>query len=498
MKKFLTGLLTLSLIAGAGMAWPSGQVRGTEGGVVNGVESGVVNGVESGVVENKYEPSFQITMLRPEDGNMRFAANTEGTDLYLRRVVLAYYNYEDGVTEVEADAKIAELGVNDELGWGTMVYDFAFGAFTKKPEFTGGMTVTSEDGMPESLRLAEVNKTDVLYYAAEFGERTGEGVAATWSNLSWLRGKIDYRDCIHGSNYTNYGECKVVHETDAPVVNYWTYGRAPAADQHIMTWNEEWQAIQKGRLEEVEDRIEEWEGLADFATVAEGLVTGIRQDLDKLKITLAKTEGEGADDLRDWRDELEKRLNKLQGIEEPVEETKPSDKPIEEEKPTGSDKPAGDDKPAGNDKPMGNGGSTESDNVSSEGDNEGADNKITENVQLVESKSEEIAQQAENGELSKQLAMRINIALKGTGQNGSSSTAGAAQDEAAQGEQAENAGEAKDGAGEQEVEVPNLGDEEQQEILWALWLPILAGLLLLILIVARKIRQKIKNYRYEQ
>lgn len=484
MKKFLNFLLILSLIAGVGMGLPravNAEGANAEGtNTSSGGKIGVRQSVgDPGVVKNYYNPMFYIAMVRPEDGMVDFAVNSAGTDLYLHRVILAYYNYEDGVSEEEADAQIGELGATDGLSWGTKVYDFAQNAFPQNTIYGGGAKVFDETGTMtmEPLSLAEVSKTDVLYYAAEFGEKSGSGLATTWSNTSWVRGKIDYRDCIHGSNYTNYGECKVVRTADSEVANYWTYGRKPATDVHIMTWDEEWQGIQKKRLEPLETKITDWEKLEDFSTVDATEIAEVEADLGRLKKTLAKTGGEGTQALRDLRDNLEARLKKLQGIEnvKPEENGTESGAKPGEENGTGNENGSG----AG----IGNGDGNENGNEN--GNGAGSGSSLGGRDEFV----------VRGGSAVNGMSTSSDAVGGVTAYNGAQTESQGADNEdlvaqSGQGNETDN----KTNDGDQEVEIPNLGGTERQKMTaWVFYLPLIAGLLLLVLVLARKIYRKVRG-----
>ncbi len=464
MKKFSNILLILSLTMGLVLAIPTEKAQAE-------------TSAAGGVVKNYYDPMFYISMVRPTDGSLDFAMNSAGTGLYLHRVVLAYYNYEDGVTEREADARIAELGAEGKLSWGTVVYDFAMNGFPQNSVYGGGAMELDENGMAMgSLSLAEVNKSDVLYYAAEFGEKTGSGLATTWSNSTWARGKIDYRDCIHGSNYVNYGECKVVHQDGEATAKYWTYGRQPAADVHIMTWDEEWQGIQKGRLDEVEKQIEKWEKLEDFAEADENEVAKAETDLDKLKTTLAKTEGDGAELLRTRRDDLAARLRKLQGKDDTTENNNNNNNNVEE-----GGGQAGD-----GDKPTGTGSDANSAGAGQSTDTQGnAQGSV--DVQGGAGTWGDVVVQG-NGNIQRNVGIRENVSNDWDEQ---------AQDKQNQDGQEWNENEQKDqneqnGQAGQKVEVPNLGGGQKMNV-WVFWLPLLAGLLLVILVALRKIWQRVRE-----
>lgn len=461
MKKFFNTLLILSVAMSTILAIPAMDVS-AEGETLWKADGGVALSRDSGIVKNYYDPMLQIVMVRPTDGSLDFAMNSTGTDLYLHRVVLAYYNYEDGVTEAEADAQITELGADGKLSWGTVVYDFAMNGFPQQSVYGGSAVMLDENGMTMgSLSLAEVNKSDVLYYAAEFGEKAGSGLSTTWSNTSWVRGKIDYRDCIHGSNYVNYGECKIVHQDGDEVSKYWTYGRQPAADVHIMTWDEEWQAIQKARLDEIELKITEWEKLEDFAEFVGSNgeeVVAAEGKLEKLKVTLAKTGGEGVGILRDVRDDLAARLRRLQG------------------------KTDADDGDMGENDEENKGEQEETNKIIEIGSNNGVNNR---DVNVKD------GQNGADSSVDRRARYGGNIFRKSE------------TEIAATNDNADNVVEAKDEQGnllipdgqkrnEEEVEVPNLGGDYKMNV-WVALLPLLAGLLLLVLLALRKIWQKVQG-----
>lgn len=301
----LSGLMTASLagVSVVALDGPAGVSAGLA--LQNATERSQTNDIIFGET-NEFDEVFKITYVRSGTRAMEVWTRSGAKNRSIRRLWVVGYDYERGVTEAEADAKFEGLGVEDTTSWATEVAYYE----TDNPDWQ--RELVTKEGKP----LTEDNKTDVLYFAAEFGDYEWTDDGLVWSNLSWRRGKMDYRNCVHGEQYTNVSYCKPVAGTDGKV-EFWPYGRVHALTKPVITWDEEWRGIQSERIERLEKEVG---SLVDLFEVDQGKgkqeleekSTSLLGELVKLKKTLAAlndTPERGELILR--RDKLEETLDGL-------------------------------------------------------------------------------------------------------------------------------------------------------------------------------------------
>jgi len=115
------------------------------------------------------------------------------------RYVMASHNFMGGVTEAEADQKLATLGTTNWNDWTNWRVDYA----ARDGHFVPGTKLGATIAMGNPLRM---NQSDIIYYAFEY---------KNWDNPSvkpvWYRGKLDYRACAHTPDIeSRYGmTCKI-------------------------------------------------------------------------------------------------------------------------------------------------------------------------------------------------------------------------------------------------------------------------------------------------
>ena len=189
-KKVAMVVATLGVMGGIGsMALPVVAVGGDVAGLGEseaGVEGSNERWEEGLFLEaNVINTDLQIGYLYPMHNYLTVWLTPSKTRA-LKRLVVAYYDYERGVTEAEADAGLATLG-EDAAEWAVVFYDeeYRFGEFDHPLLNLSGFEVWIEGEFTE-------NKRDLLYYAAEFGEpELQEDGSTAWENRVWLRGKYD-------------------------------------------------------------------------------------------------------------------------------------------------------------------------------------------------------------------------------------------------------------------------------------------------------------------
>lgn len=287
MKKLAMMMAALGVMGG--VALPVMATSGDVGGLgesVAGIEGSGERWEEGLLLEaNTISPDLRIPNLYPMHNYMEIELVPSETRA-LKRLVVAYYDYERGVTEAEADAGLATLG-EDAAEWAVVFYDeeYRFGEFDHPLLNLSGFEVWIEGEFTE-------NKRDLLYYAAEFGEpELQEDGSTAWQNTVWLRGKYDYRSCIHGPdfkpvlpNYIGIPTCSARDVEDGKYIVTATWGGEVA--EGILTWEEEWRQIQLERLREMVVEMGTWE-----TEWQEEAVRAMLERLKKLEVTLAVSTG---------------------------------------------------------------------------------------------------------------------------------------------------------------------------------------------------------------
>lgn len=258
------------------------------------------------------DTSRDVIFLNPEDQNpffhllsIDYKNNQMGIQIYeqgdwvIKRIIVAYRDYESGVTEDEADQQLGKLGVEDDVIWKT-VWDYDANGASDLYRYI----IPKENNKPVSLNE---NLTDVVYYAIEYGHKTG----AEWQDNWWTRGKISYRDCTHSSIFDP--ETMICTEGDkgSYKVRMADYTEVEMPTEEIITWDEEWNMVLHKRYEEVRDRLME---LRDYLYNTAGILDGSDQTLDSLEITLPKTEG-----MEDY-DEIMSEIARLQELSRTLRE----------------------------------------------------------------------------------------------------------------------------------------------------------------------------------
>lgn len=290
MKKLVMTMAALGVLGGVGgAALPVVAMSGDVGGLgesVAGVEGSGERWEEGLLLEaNTISPALRFPNLYPMHNYMSVELVPSETRA-LKRLVVAYYDYEQGVTEAEADAGLVKLG-EDAAEWAVVIYDeeYRFGMEDHPLLNFGGFEVWINGEFTE-------NRRDLLYYAAEFGEpELREDGTTEWRNTVWLRGKYDYRSCIHGPdfkpvlpNYIGIPTCFARDGEDGKHIVTATRGGEVA--EGILTWEEEWRQIQLERLQEIVVEMGTWG--TEWQKEA---VRAMLERLKKLEVTLAVSTG---------------------------------------------------------------------------------------------------------------------------------------------------------------------------------------------------------------
>lgn len=281
---------------------------------------------------NHYDPRFNLDYIMLTPSTMRFNVDFSATNQYVKRMVLVYYDYENGVTEAEADARLPRLGEEEYESWAVKVDDI--------DEMRAERSKTTILNTNLHARAID-GKTDLLYYAIEYGTKeVMPNGARKWSDTAWIRGKLDYRKCVHseGVDLTKGPTCTVKVDPNSDQIALFVKGKP--VDQNVISWPEEWREIQAERLDRLEKAIEELEELDQEASLTLELLEDESESLDQLfdslGTTLPKTEG------------AEKMLEKLYDLGDRYDELWLKYDIDDEDPDDGDDEGDGDDEPGAN------------------------------------------------------------------------------------------------------------------------------------------------------
>ena len=235
---------------------------------------------------NRLNEHTQITYSYPTGNFLSMSFEPMASNRYVKRVVLVYYDYENGVTEAIADDKLASLGEDNYDDWAVRLADVNYNS-------EGYLSpVNSYSTTIELMNELMENKRDLIYYAVEFGVPTDtEDGRRIWSETAWVRGKYDYRQCVHSEMFAsamNPGAglptC-MTRELDDEYYRVLLPGAD--ADEVVLSWQDEWRMIQKERLDQIITTLTTWEeGHWNKGDVEEKL-----RELAKLERTLKGSEG---------------------------------------------------------------------------------------------------------------------------------------------------------------------------------------------------------------
>lgn len=151
-----------------------------------------------------------------------------------QRAMIVVRDYESGVSEAEADQRAHTLGVGDDTWYRT---------------FLDTRTVSANNYMSGSGYQLRENLSDILYFALQFGEIiTDASGKKTLENVYWVRGKIDYRKCIHSELFdaeTMVCTVKVNRLAQTAMLAAISDGDwlLFPEDEKVMTWEEEWRKV---------------------------------------------------------------------------------------------------------------------------------------------------------------------------------------------------------------------------------------------------------------
>ncbi len=187
---------------------------------------------------------FRIEELNFKENRMTYNVNkyTVVGGVQAQRALIVARNHEAGITEAEADEKSHSLGADNDNSWYKPVVESRV------------VAATNYEPKLKNYNLND-NLSDILYFAVRFGEVVTDAKGKkTLKNDFWVRGKFDYRKCIHSELFdAETMVCSTMIDYQAKTAtmvaidgdgNYLVFPE----DERVMTWDEEWGKVLKERL----------------------------------------------------------------------------------------------------------------------------------------------------------------------------------------------------------------------------------------------------------
>lgn len=235
------------------------------------------------------------TLINQRDNSLYFQDMMAG-DWRPQWLTVVWMDYENGITEEMADARLGTLGVVDASEWAVIYSD-------------GRINQTSLSGFVEKVNGVELldNKSDLLYYAVRWAREVeqDDGTVILEDDY-WTRGKIDYRKCVHSDNYDVVTtRCRQVRtDVDKTFDFEIQQNKSPFAvvaypnGEKVITWDEEWRGILRERSKLYSDRMAV---LVDFLSNPEEFLSNVENVVGKMLKVLP-----GLSDINDVLDETQR------------------------------------------------------------------------------------------------------------------------------------------------------------------------------------------------
>lgn len=302
------------------------------------------------------EANVRDSVVGPADFDLKQGSMTMnlsysgGQGRKFEKLYFASFNYEEGITEAQADVLAMTLGENvaNDRAWAKQWREYSFKSNVSTN--TGLTWAISTNTVKTQL---ELNRSDILYYALLLTNPNDESVEPLW-----VRGKWDYRTCAHSTTVEN-GEtmqCTVREDWRTGKLIFLPTG-AYEAEEGILTWEEELLQMGEAHLEAAKLAIEAQEQrLKDGQEVSEAQITSLRSTL---ATGVAKVEKMGLqEELAEQIAGLEARIEALMPKKPEGEgsEEDDADKTGSDEDKVGSDDQTGEGDESGGKAEVGNGG----------------------------------------------------------------------------------------------------------------------------------------------
>lgn len=220
------------------------------------------------------------------------------------QAVIVYRDYENGVTEAEADEKFKEL-TNEKNDWSVELLN--------KEMTTAAMSWSTTLNRDHQLKD---NLTDIVYYAVKYGRETTDADGnKQLTDTYWLRGKVDYRKCGHSKVFNqDTMTCFARLDSDNKVVNYLPHDREGnfltlPENEVIRPWEDELATVLSEKANKVR---EELNVLLSNLIRVKTIMSDAEVDITKLN--KAAPSSSDADSLLIQAYSLEELLKRTQGI----------------------------------------------------------------------------------------------------------------------------------------------------------------------------------------
>lgn len=233
-------------------------------------------GDKTSVEENAIDTTFQFLSVDYKTNRIGIQIN-ENEDWLIRRIVVAYWDYENGVTEVEADTNLETLGTENATIWKTL-WDYDAKGLSSIYQYV----VPKVNGTKIYLKD---NLTDIVYYGVEYGHKTEDG---EWQDTWWERGKINYRNCVHSAVFDSETMFCLRRNDGTFGVRMHDMTEVETPVEEVISWNEEWNEVQMQRYNEAASQLADLR--YNLYNVLK-ILDGADQSLARLEVTLPKTEG---------------------------------------------------------------------------------------------------------------------------------------------------------------------------------------------------------------
>lgn len=252
------------------------------------------------VIPNQAHEEFIFDLIDPVTNKITFRFKDD-ENIMFSRLVLASYDFEK-YTIPEVDANLGKLGVVT----GNNIPYWASDSFIRYGTMDDGGYVEEIDlNNFYGLRL-HYNLPGRLYYAVEIIEGGLNGY--------WVRGVIDYHDCVYNStaNPALSAVCVGEYNNDLSKVVYKRRDNTIFDGEVTTSWSSAWEKELKMRLTNLENEIKEWDGAEDYKI----------QTLERLdNLANVATDADHADEILAQIDCLKDKL------ENPIEPDKEEERP---------------------------------------------------------------------------------------------------------------------------------------------------------------------------
>lgn len=196
--------------------------------------AGAIDEGENTLVANLYDKRVKFVSVNPVKGSY---------DVYLEAGYMSGYRVQEMYVATFDHTKVT-MEEADKLAM-TLGEEGASTAWTKSRVYRSyaSMTVSgfATDGVFRTGLLD--NYSDVLYYAVLFVDRSGAN-----GEPIWVRGKLDYRDCIHASSFDEETGTVCYARQTGDIYDFSLSNWMMGEEEKILSWEEELTDLARGEL----------------------------------------------------------------------------------------------------------------------------------------------------------------------------------------------------------------------------------------------------------